>query len=165
MKNILKISLTFTILLISFTSFSQNFDVPNIKDLKEKNDYIKHEQDVLKAVNWLIETPINQETEKRKKVLAFVFAWASGSPYSFEIQEYVTNFKGENLIIFIGGWAKHIIETKDQNVLNGNVAGVQAIIKTYENNEAISKKNKTIEKFKKYQKKGVLKQKIQKLIQ
>ena len=72
------------LLLISFLLLknvnAQDFIVPENYQLTSKEDYTKYEKDVINATNWLLATPLNEQTEKRKEVSAFVVKWINGSP-------------------------------------------------------------------------------------
>ncbi len=165
MKNFLKIILFSTLICSTFNSFSQeNYEVPRKYELKEKEDYVKYEKDIVATLNWLIETPADVSPTKRKKANSFLIQWAEGSEYTFTISEFVTEFGSDYMVIFIGGWAKYCIETKDKNALNGNLAGINTVIKYYSKNKDFFDHNEVIEKMISLKAKGRLAKKIKKII-
>lgn len=155
-----KLFLSIILLCISASIFSQDFEVPSNAEFKTKEDYIKHEKDIIKAVDWLINTPVNSQASKRKAVNAYLIKWLTGSPsVSIALSEDIVTFSncGDCLIVFMGAWAKYVIETKDKNnQLKGNLSGVQAVIKFYKKNESDLAKSKEVQKYIKLEKKGKL---------
>jgi hypothetical protein len=61
-----KTVLTATLILIIFSATAQEFEVPKDYSLKKKEDYTKYEKDIIACINWLEETPLNQQEQKRK---------------------------------------------------------------------------------------------------
>jgi len=123
-------------------------------------DYELYEDDVIKAVNWLIETPLGEESEARKEINAFLIQWITGTPkVTIEISQDIVTYLdcGECLTIFMGGWAKYALESKDyDNKIKGNLAGTESVIAFYTKNKKALGKNKEIEKFVKLQKSNKL---------
>lgn len=153
---------TLTLCLLLFVAFSnaQSYDLPKDIKLDSKEDYAKYEKDVIEATNWLIASPLSKETEKRKEVNAFLMVWLTGSPdVTIELNGEIVTFMdcGECLIIFMGGWAKYAIESKDyKDASKGNLAGIESVIEFYKKNKATIGKNKNIEKLIKLQDKKEL---------
>ena len=73
MKKLLILSLLF----ISITATSQEFEVPKDYSFLELEDYENQRSNVIKAVNWLESTPINEQTTKRKAANAFLVSMPS----------------------------------------------------------------------------------------
>lgn len=142
------------------TSYAQEFQVPTNYKLVKAEDYDKYEQDVIKATNWLIETPINAQKTKRVEVQKFLFMWLQGSPkVSIEVKQNIVTFmeSPEAFIIYLGGWASYCIENNDyKNDLQGNVRGIENVITFYNKNKKELGKIKGIERYKRLQKKGKL---------
>lgn len=157
-----------SLLLFSVQTFSQTFEVPVDYKFETKDDYIKYEQNVIGGVNWLLETPLNQEQSKRKEVNAFLMTWLSGSPtVTIEVSSNIVTFVDcpDCLMIFLGGWAKNTLETKDNtDKLKGNLAGIESVIRFYNSNKASLGKNKAIQKYIKLQEKGKLEEHVKGLI-
>jgi hypothetical protein len=160
----------FGILLLTILAihvFSQEFEVPKNYVFSKKEDFTKYEADILKSIDWLTSTPIQTQPEKRKEVNTFVMAWLAGSPdVSVEIKTEIVNFIDPNpelLMIFMCGWTKYSIETKDyKNKIVGNQKGIDAVIHFYTRNKENLKKDKNVEKYIKMKDKGTLEEYITK---
>lgn len=150
--------LMFSILTINL--LAQEFEVPKNYVLKQKEDYPKYESEVLKGIDWLLQTPINSQPEKRKEINAFIVVWLTGSPdVSLEINSKIVNFMNPNpelLIIFMCGWTKYALETNDNNKITGNLKGIEAVIEFYLKNRENLKKDKKVEHYIKLKEKGEL---------
>jgi len=161
------ITLTFVLTIISIGLFSQNFDLPKNYKFEKVEDYAVYEEDVVKCVDWLMETSLNEEVAKRKEANAFLFAWLSGSPnVSIEIKQEIVTFMGTSpdlLMIFLGGWTKYSLESKDfENKVAGSMAGIESVIEFYTKNKDFMPKDKNVEKYIKMKRKGKLEAYIQK---
>lgn len=139
---------------IGTSAFSQTFEVPEKTKFEGRSEYAKYEPEVLACINWLENTPVNEEEEKRTKANTFFLIWISGSPtITIEINRIATSLSKKNadlLFTYMGGWTKYMInnpeDTKD--MVKGNIAGVKSVLKVYEANLANGfKKNKKIEKL------------------
>jgi hypothetical protein len=147
------IILTLT-LFFTQSSFSQEYSVPKDAVLETAEDYKKHESNILDCINWLENTPVNQDSEKRIKAKAFLMQWATGTPtVTIEMQSFQLDLAKKNadlLIVFMGGWIKHAIENPNEkdNIQASNIAGINSIIKVYTSNKGDGiKKDKRIEKL------------------
>ena len=99
---------------------AQTFEVPENYHLNVKTDYEFYEPVVVKCVDWLIATPIDQEQDKRKAAYKFLLQWCIGSPtvhinvntdIIFDIRdERVPNY----LLIFMGGFCTKTLLTKSR---------------------------------------------------
>ncbi|WP_196886504.1 hypothetical protein [Aureivirga sp. CE67] len=154
----------FLFLGVTIQMFAQDFTVPENYKLETRADYEKYKPNVVKAVDWYINTPLNQEKEKRAKVYKFLFDWVQGSPdVIISVNTFNLNAADspDLLMAFLGGWTKYAIETKKyEDEINGNLAGFDALIQYYETNKSLIGKKKKIEKIMKLKKKGKLKDKI-----
>jgi hypothetical protein len=155
-------TLTLTLLLtaISLGLFSQSFDVPKNLTLNKAEDYAPFEQDILNCFEWLMKTPLNEHIPKRKEANAFLINWLSGSPnVKIEIKREIVTFNSPDLlIIFLGGWAKYSLESKDfQNKKAGSLAGIESVIEFYTRNKEYLPGDKNVEKYIKMQNRGKLK--------
>ena len=147
------IALVFTILSLQ-SMFSQEFNIPTNVKLETVDDYKTQESNILECINWLENTPVSQDSEKRIMANAFLMQWATGTPtVTIGIQSFQLDLTKKNadlLIIFMGGWIKHAIENPDKkdNVEESNLAGITSIIKVYTANKGDGiKKDKRIEKL------------------
>jgi hypothetical protein len=161
------ITLTLFLITISIGLFSQDFEVPKNYKLDKVEDYVPYEQDVVKCFDWLMNTSINEQTAKRNEANAFLLKWISGSPnVNIEIKQEIVTFMGTSpdlLMIFMGGWAKYSLESKDfNNKIAGSMAGIESIIEFYTKNKDFMTKDKNVEKYIKMKDKGTLKSYIEK---
>jgi hypothetical protein len=159
MKTI-KTSLTlFLALIIWSTSFGQPNELLN--DLPEtKEEFINSEKKVLATIDWLENTPLNQDAEKHKVQYAHLLAWITNSPtVTIEINAKVLTFTKKNselLIFFIGGWTKYALENNySKDIIKGSIAGIRCAIKIYKKGIAL-KKDKEMEKLIALEDKGEL---------
>ncbi len=148
-------------LTISIGAFTQDFEIPKNYKLKKAKDYAPYEQDVINGVKWLLKTPLNEQTNKRKEVNAFLLKWLTGSPnVHIEIKQEIVTFMSSSpdlLMIFMGAWAKYSLETKDfDNKVKGSKAGIESVIEFYNANREFMPKDKNVEKYIKMKKKGTL---------
>ncbi|MEH0156378.1 hypothetical protein V6R21_19680 [Limibacter armeniacum] len=156
------LTLTLFIFLTSFAAFSQDFKIPTKYTLETEEDYDRYETDALACINFLLDEPYYRQDSERQKANKFVVEWLSGSPkVHIGIDPRILTFiqtSPEMLVIFMGGWAKYSLESKDfDNTEAGNLAGIQAVIDFYTKNKPTLNKDKNIEKYIKLAKKGKLK--------
>jgi Flp pilus assembly protein TadD len=135
--------------------------------LKTDEDFAKNEPLVLKAYDWLLNTPVGEKPETRKQINAFLMQWMTGAPnVSIEIKQEIVPYMdcGECLMIFMGGFTKYALETKDFSKLKANIAGTAAVIKFYNANKKQLGVQKEIEKFIKLKNKNKLEKYLKKYI-
>ncbi|KAA3639821.1 MAG: tetratricopeptide repeat protein [Bacteroidetes bacterium] len=128
--------------------------------LTDPEDYPKYEEDIVKFVNWLQNTPIGTQPEQRQAVNAFVLQWITGTPaFTIELQPEIVPYTecADCLLMFLGGYTKYMIETRDyENKFKGNLAGTESAIALYKANKKALGKNKELEKLIKLQSNGTL---------
>ncbi|HBH23906.1 MAG TPA: hypothetical protein DDY13_10850 [Cytophagales bacterium] len=143
---------------LPFLGQAQSFEIP---DYKQAEDFEAHTDDVLKAIGWLKENPLDHP--ERKKANAFVLAWAEGSPsVTVELQGYVMPLADENadfLLLFIGSWIEYELQHPEGKKIDKNLNATNGILDYYEKFEV--KKDKDVEKLLKLRKKNKLKPWIQ----
>jgi len=162
-----KIIVILVLTLVTINVFAQDFEIPGNYEFTTKEDYARYEADILKSIEWLTHTPVGTQPEKRLDVNAFLLKWLAGSPdVSVEIKTEIVNFIDPNpelLIIFICGWTKYSIETKDnKNKLTGNLKGIESVMDFYTRYKENMKKDKNVEKYIKMKEKGTLEEFIKK---
>lgn len=163
------ITLSLFLISLSFGIFAQSFELPKNYKLEKAEDYAPLEEDFIKAFDWLMETPLNEQKKLRTEVNAFMLEWLTGSPnVSLTLSANIITFMGSTpdlLIVFMGGWGKHALVSRDfENMVAGNVAGIEAVTEFYTKNKGVLKKDKNVEKYIKMKDKGELKQYIEKNI-
>ncbi len=140
MKIIKTISLVLFFVMTSNLLSAQEFQVPQNITLNNDQDYKKYETNVVNAVTWLENTPVNQQSAKRKQVNGFLLQWITGAPdITIDLGEFQTGLTKDNpdlLIAYLGGWTKYAIENPSEksNKLMGNLAGVKCVLKIYSEN-------------------------------
>ena len=166
---------------VAFCAYAQEFSVPKDYKMKVETDYHFYEQDVLKAIDWLQNTPVIDQQSKRKEVNAFVLVWITGCPYVHlsignVVSPLLENKQSQNILIFMSGWIKYALTDKQfqenmklakedtDYLVNGNLAGIDAVINFYEKNKKWTGKDAGVEKYIKMKKKGTLKDYVKKII-
>ena len=101
-----------------------------------KEAFIASEKKVLGTIDWLENTAVNQEEEKRKQQNAILVAWITNSPtVTLEISANVLTFTKKNpelLILFMGGWTKYSLQNNySSDPVLGSTAGIKSAIKVY----------------------------------
>jgi hypothetical protein len=156
-----KISLSMMLVSFGLAANAQQFELPVGYKLEKAEDYRRYEREVIQAIDWIIGTPLGQMDGNRKEVNAFLLQWMSGSPIvHLEIKQEIVTFidSPDLLMIFMGGWTKYSLESKDfHNKVEGSLAGVEAVITFYEKNRQSLKRDKAVEKYIKLKQSGKLK--------
>lgn len=138
------------ILMLSTRSFSQNGALlDSLPTTKE--GFIKSEPALINTIDWLENTPLNEQADKRKLLNATFVAWVVNSPtVTIEVNSKVAPLAKKNpdlLIIFMGGWAKYSLQNNYSNdAVQCNLAGLKSVIKVYQMGIGI-KKDKDIDKL------------------
>jgi hypothetical protein len=153
--------------ILTFNLVAQEFEVPKDCILSKEEDYAKYEGDILKGIDWLLKTPISSQPEKRREINRFVMTWLTGSPtVTVNIKAEIVNFMKPNpdlLMVFMCGWTKYSIETKDNNnTAMGNQKGIEAVIEFYTKNKEYLKKDNNVEEYIKLKENGKLEEYISK---
>lgn len=158
------------IMSISFLGLcGQDFQVPKNVKIETEADCDKYQSDILQCIDWMINTPINDQVKKRKEVNSFFILWLTvTSKVSVVYNTDIVNFtesKPEFMMIFMAGWTKYVIETKDNtNKLMGNIKGIEAVIDFYNKNKEEIGKDKTVENLIKLKKDDKLEDYIKKYL-
>jgi hypothetical protein len=138
-------------MLICYGLKAQTFDVPELV-INDKKDYAKYDNDVIACVNWLENTPLDKEQEKRTAANAFLIKWLSGTPdvavsLNSDIVTKYTDKNPQLLVLFLGGWSRYALQnnhSKDQ--LKGYYEGFKSMILIYRKGISI-KKDKSLERL------------------
>lgn len=146
------------LLISSVNTFAQNQEVlDGLPSTKE--EFIASEKKVLATIDWLENTPIKQEPEKRKLQNANLVAWITNSPtVTLEINADVLTFTKKNpelLIIFMGAWTKYSLQNNySKDAVMGSMAGIKSAIKVYKTGQL--EKDKEMQKLIDMDEKGEL---------
>lgn len=134
MKNL---KLTFTVFLLALSIVSKAQDSKLLSELPEtKEQFVASEQNVLATINWIENTPINEEKAKHKEQYALLLAWLTNSPtVTIEMNANILNFTNKNselLIFFMAGWTKYSLQHDySKDVVQGSLAGIRSAINIY----------------------------------
>lgn len=106
------------------------------KPSETKEDYKTNEPKVIATVDWIENTPINENEELHKLQYGLLIQWISGSPtVTLSLQNYVMEYAKKNselLIVFMGGWTRYALQNEyTTDALQCNLAGVMSMIKVY----------------------------------
>ncbi len=154
-------------LFVGISAQEEEFQVPKKYKIKTEEDCTQYKEDFKKCVNWLLETPLNQDVKKRKLASAFFMQWLTVTEtVTIEMNTDVVKFgkDGNLMIIFMAAWAKDVLDSEDnhKDILRGSLIGINAMIDFYEKNKDDMDKNSDIEKYIKLKAKGKLDETITK---
>ncbi|MCH8902964.1 MAG: hypothetical protein IIA45_03505 [Bacteroidetes bacterium] len=161
MKILRPIPVIIMLIAIAQIANGQDFKVPKNYSFEEKEDYAQYEEDILDCIDWLENTPINEERKNRGDATGFFLAWILGTPdVTIEINSAVLDFDKKNpslLITFMGGWTRFALENpkRKSDTIKGTLAGVKSVIKVYKRDDGM-KKDRKMEKLIKLQEEGEL---------
>jgi len=127
-----------------------NFEVPAGIEFTVKEDYAKHEANVIAASKWLEENDLDKELQKRKEVSAFVMKWIMGSPtVNVSLTPQLMKVYGKNsnlLVIYMGSYTRFYLENKSTATSPAATkAGLISMMNVYKKGIEITK-NKEMEK-------------------
>jgi len=131
---------------------AQEFVVPKNYTLNTAADYAKYEKDIIVCANWMENTPLNIEQQKRIDANTFLMKWITGSPtvsigLNADVLVKCTDKNPDLMILFIAGWTRYALEnnySRDQQ--KGYFEGFKTIINVYKKGISI-KKDKDLEKI------------------
>lgn len=130
---------------------------------KTKEEFTASEPLVINTINWLEDTPLDQEPDKRQEQSSLLIGWISGSPQvTVKLEEKMMPFmkKGNEqlMLIFMGGWTKYCLQNNySRDDVQCNLAALHSTIKVYKKGLGL-KKNKEMEKLIALDVKGQLEQ-------
>ena len=134
----------------SIMTEAQDFEIPKYYVLKVAADYAKYEKDIIACANWLENSPLNVEEQKRLDANTFLMKWLTGSPtvsinLNADILTKCTDKNPDLLMLFLAGWTRFSLEnnySKDQQA--GYFEGFKSMINVYNKGVKI-KKDKDLE--------------------
>jgi hypothetical protein len=156
----LKSILTLLLLLGAYsTSFAQDTEL--LDELpKTKEEFVQSEKKVLATINWLENTPLDEDAKRHQQQYALLTGWITNSPtVTITLNASIVNFTKKNselIMFFMAGWTKYSLEnsySKDET--KGNIAGVRCAINVYKKGVGL-KKDKAMEKLVQLEDKGEL---------
>jgi hypothetical protein len=164
-------SFTLIILLSCFAhSYGQNDGCPRLPDKyewKTAREYKRDEDLVLRTLQWLNRTPLNDQLVVRSKANLFVMKWICGSP-SLNIVIETNNLPfyeefPDLLFPFIHGVAQcTLTKNKGCDELKATINGFNTVAFMIQNDDGL-KKNKSLQSLVKANKKGKMELYVQSL--
>ncbi len=148
-------------IIICFPSFAQKvpYTVPAEYSFATEG-FKNYHITVIECANWLENTPLDEEAEKREKAVKFLNDWLDGSPQvNITLNDKIMIFSEKNPILteaFKGGWARLVIKDPERtnDPLGCNLAGIISAMNVYQLRGR--KKDKEMENLLKLMKKNEL---------
>jgi hypothetical protein len=124
-----------------------------------KEEFAASEKKVIASINWLENTPLNEDKEKHTSQFALLTTWIVNSPtVTIEVNASIIKFSDKNselLLFYMAGWTKYALQNNySKDVLQGNLAGLRSAIKVYKTGAL--KKDKFMQKLVDIETKGEL---------
>ena len=145
-------------LLLSISAFSQSSELLNQLPTT-KAEFVASEKQVINTIDWLENTPVDQNVEKRDAQKALLVAWITNSPtVTLNVNADILTFTKKNpelIIYFMGGWTRYSLQNNySTDVILGSTAGIRSVIDVYK--KGWFKKDKEMEKIIEMDQKGEL---------
>ena len=157
MKTIKLIALS---LILASSSISQSITVPKKCILNTEADFDKYEHNAKECAEFLIATPIHQQTALRGEAAKFLITYVSKSPtIKVELNQNATPFvkNGELLTIYLASWVKsYTAQNHANNKEEFTIRAANETLNYYTANKNKIGKVKGIKKFLKLQSAGKL---------
>lgn len=135
------------------TGRAQDYEVPVPEDyeFKDAEDYRKYEKDILECSRFILTSSPLEGGQTWNDASAWLLKWIAGSPdYTLTIRPEIFNYihkKNYNLLIyFMAGWIENSLANKVDDQMEGNIAGMNAMVGAYKDFD-IWKKDKKMEKL------------------
>lgn len=128
-----------TLLFILFLGFGSQLSAQNaepLMKLPKKKEFKASEPNFIASVNWIENTPFDQEPEMHAHQYALIVGWMSDSPtVTITLNGYILDYTKENkelLSFFMGAWGRYALENNySEDEVQGNLAGLRSMIKIY----------------------------------
>ena len=103
----------------SLCSFGQDYFYLEDIRLRKKSDFLDNESEAIKAIDYLMSTPVNKNNLNRKACTRFIIKYAEKTPFiTMTLDETVSKVYTGNLDLlsmYIGLWLKSAINDKDKS--------------------------------------------------
>lgn len=147
--------------------------------------YYHYEQNVLECIAWLTETPLEADSFDRRAIGSFIDAWLRETPsIRISLDPALTAFLDgtqyfeEQMTVYAGGYAAGLLELKRENGTLGKMTlsprglsdedrtagaarAIEYSIAFYDRNRDLLGRNGKLERLKKMQEKGTLRQYVE----
>lgn len=135
--------------------------------LPKKKEFKASEPSFIASVNWIENTPFDEEPEMHAHQYAMIVGWMSDSPtVTITLNGYILNYTKQNkelLSFFMGGWGRYALENNySEDELQGNLAGLRSMIKIYKTGKL--KQDEAMQKLVELEEKGELEEWVEEQI-
>lgn len=139
-----KLSLLFCSLLsFALSTYAQEDEgiIPESMILNQRWSYNEYTHLVVPTINWLQNTPIDTNTNLRKRHDNFVMYWLQkNEDVVVNMPEYLLRFQNasrELYFIYSGGWIKHALVTGDHSQKGCAMAAVKSVLDFYKDDMGV----------------------------
>lgn len=109
-------------------------DLPAVVPLHDAEDYQEAEALAVEAMDWLMNTPLDEQEEERSRLNVFCMEWIAGHPsYRVELNSALLPFATKHpqlLYVHIYACIEKIMEDPDSDMVDYNEAGIRAVLKS-----------------------------------
>ena len=146
-----KLLVFFLLIISASTCFAQN--LPKFEQYKfnKDSDYKLADSAVLQTANFLLSTPIDQNSPTRIKAGQFVMRWMEGTPdYTFSLEQNAIKYLSGNvdlMLLYMTSMAKYALETKSTDVKVITINGVKTLLAYVNSPTSGVKKDKNLKKL------------------
>jgi hypothetical protein len=169
MKNTI---ITLSILFFSLQLFAQTTSTERyVVNFQTEQDYEQAEESVKEAINWLLQTPFNENITERKQASKFVYKWITGAPhFSLDIAKpFSSALNAEKLpyssdfdMAYLFAVALYKLENpEDKNKLNAQTFAIEKILNCYDNLGETKNTSKMMQQLQKARQKQELEKYVQ----
>lgn len=111
-----RIFISAILMIIPFLSMAQKFEECEDIKLKKKEDFYATEELVIECSDYILANRIDDISQSRQRAVDFLIRWATGAPYDFVIQDWVSKLIDKDnrlLVIQLAALVKFKIENKE----------------------------------------------------
>ena len=111
-------------------------DAKPLMELPKKKEFKASEPNFLASVDWIENTPFDEQPEMHRHQYAMIVGWMSDSPtVTISLNGYILDYTKKNkelLSFFMGGWGRYVLQNNySEDELQGNLAGLRSMIRIY----------------------------------
>ncbi|MCW3123331.1 MAG: hypothetical protein JWQ38_2823 [Flavipsychrobacter sp.] len=140
MQRSIKFLLIIILSCLCYNAHTQPSPLPEGFSFNMHADMDQYTKYVIPSVDWLQQTPLGVQPEERVKLNFFVLHWLERNPdIDISLPEYSLKFHGidrDFLCLFLEGWIKYTLQTKDTVITNCSMAGLKSMLDFYESGKA-----------------------------
>lgn len=111
-------------------------DAKPLMELPKKKEFKASEPNFIASVDWIENTPFDEQPEMHRHQYAMIVGWVSDSPtVTVSLNGYILDYTKKNkelLSFFMGGWGRYALQNNySEDELQGNLAGLRSMIRIY----------------------------------